>query len=234
MKKLILFLLFLGSIFQVKAQERYNSSNGRNGTSKYAQQNKQKGFDPNKLVFGGTVGLMFGSVTNIAVIPAIGYRITDKFAAGVTIGYQYYRDNRPGFTVPAINLISGAIKSEPLKQSIYTGGLWARYIVIPNIILNAEFEANSINFYDSDKPRVVDADGWQRLAKSRLTIPSLLLGGGFRQPIGDMGSMYIMAMYDVLQNIPSNTREHPITGEKQSISQYAGSIFLRVGYAIGF
>ena len=44
-----------------------------------------------RIWFGGGLGLAFGSVTNIAVEPMVGYKITrnGKLSAGLGISYQY-------------------------------------------------------------------------------------------------------------------------------------------------
>jgi len=87
---------------------------------------------------------------------------------------------------------------------------------------------NNVTDYQTFK---YDKDGWAVPDAHRSTIPSLLLGGGYRQPLGNGSYLFMMAMYDVLQKIPSNMRDYQ--GERVSISPYAGGIFLRVGFAIG-
>lgn len=229
MKRIILMALLGLGVVTSQAQEMYNSS-GKSGQAKYKSNAQKKGFDINRMVFGGNLGLTFGSVTNIYVAPSIGYRITDNFAAGISLGYNYFRQKDAFLTY---NKNTGEQKSMPFTQSIYTGSVWARYIIIPNIIVQTEFEVNNISFYDFDAPTVFDNEGWAQHQKIRVSIPSLLLGGGYRQPIGEHASMYIMAMYDVLQNIPSNMRPDGYGG-KYSISPYADRVDIRVGFMLGF
>jgi len=229
MKKLLLLMVLCAGLFTGRAQEIYNSS-GKAGQARYKENKQKKGFDINRMVFGGGLGLAFGTVTNIYVAPSVGYRITDNFAAGISLGYNYYRE-KDAFQTYNIN--TSATKYLPFTQSIYTGSVWGRYIIIPNIIAQAEFEVNNISYYDFDAPTVFDKDGWAQYQKNRLTIPSLLLGGGYRQPIGEYSSMFIMAMYDVLQNIPGNMRTDA-SGQRYSISPYANRIDFRIGFTIGF
>jgi hypothetical protein len=228
MKRLILLAILCFGIFQSQAQEVYNST-GKVGKARYKDNQTKKGFDPHRLIFGGGLGLAFGSVTNIYVAPSVGYRITDKFAAGVSLGYNYYREKDAIYTY---NLNSGQKKYMDFTQSIYTGSIWGRYIVIPNIMLQAEFEVNNITSYDYTQT-TFDKDGWAVYPHSRLTIPSLLLGGGYRQPIGETSSFFILAMYDVLQDLPGNTRTD-VNGSKYSISPYANRVDIRFGFALGF
>lgn len=230
MRKIFLLVLLCSGIMSANAQEVYNSS-GRAGQARYKPNQQKKGFDINRMVFGGGLGLAFGSITNIYVAPSVGYRITDNFAAGITLGYNYYRDKEAFYTYNYNNPAQEAYR--PLSQSIYSGSVWGRYMIIPNIIVQAEFEMNSLSFYNRDLGFHPDKDGWMMPGKERVMIPCLLLGGGYRQPIGDYSSMFIMAMYDVLQDIPGNTRTDQ-GGDRYSLSPYAGRIDFRIGFTIGF
>jgi len=49
----------------------------------------QKGFDKNKLFFGGTFGASFGSYTFVNVSPQVGYRFNKFFAAGAGVNFIY-------------------------------------------------------------------------------------------------------------------------------------------------
>jgi len=228
MKRIILTALCCLGLLQSQAQEIYNSS-GKAGKARYKDNQTQKGFDPHRLIFGGGLGLAFGSVTNVYIAPSVGYRITDRFAAGVSLGYNYYKEKDAFSTY---NQNTSQQKYMDFTQSIYTGSVWGRYILIPNIMLQAEFEVNNITNYDFTQT-VFDKDGWATYPKNRLTIPSLLLGGGYRQPIGKTSSFFVLAMYDVLQDIPANTRKD-VNGSSYSISPYANRIDLRFGFALGF
>jgi len=229
MKRIILLALLCTGFITTQAQEIYNSS-GKSGQARYKENQKKKGFDINRMVFGGGLGLTFGSITNIYVAPSVGYRITDNFAAGITLGYNYYRQ-KDAFLSDNINTFE--TKYFPLSQSIYSGSVWGKYIIIPNIMVQAEFEVNNLSFYNLDRGFVPDRDGWRKPVKERVTVPCLLLGAGYRQPIAEYSSIFIMAFYDVLQNLPSNTRTDQY-GDKYSISPYANRVDFRVGFTIGF
>jgi hypothetical protein len=224
MKRILLAALLCISFAGVQAQETYNSS-GKPGKASYKQNQNKKGFDVNRLVFGGGLGLTFGTITNIYVAPSIGYRFTDNFAAGITLGYNYYREKN-AFEVP--NLHHGGTKAVNITQSIYSGSVWGRYIIIPNLFVQAEFEMNNWDFYTRPTNGYqYDKDGWAIIPKDRITVPSLLLGAGFRQPVGDYSSFFIMAMYDVIQDATKDAN-----GNKQS--PYANRVDFRIGFNIGF
>jgi hypothetical protein len=227
-KKIGLAITFTALSLSAIAQETYNSS-GKTGTARYKENQKKKGFDMDRMVFGGNLGLAFGNITNIYIAPIVGYRITDNLAAGISLGFNYYRQSN---AYQSYNLNTGQVKNMPFVQTVYSGGLWAKYALFNNFLLQAEFEVNNILDQYKGYSVVQDSEGWSKYQFSRTTVPSLLLGGGYRQPIGEWGSMYIIAMYDVLQRLPSNMRDYQ--NQKVSVSPYANRIDLRVGFTIGF
>lgn len=53
---------------------------------------KQKDWK-DRIVVGGNLGAQFGSSTYIEVSPIVGYKVTDKFTAGIGFSYQYFSEN---------------------------------------------------------------------------------------------------------------------------------------------
>lgn len=219
----ILSLLFLG--LHSNAQTVYNSS-GKSGDAKYSKNKSVKGFDPNKLILGGgfTAGAGTGSF-NIGIMPIIGYRITERFAAGISLGYQYQ------WVKNGQAVIDGLTAQYLLKNINYnriSPGAWTRFIVWNNLFLNAEYEHNifTLKEYITTQNGIASRRVWDNA-------PSLLLGAGLRQPLTDNASIVIMAFYDVLQNIESNQRIDAY-GNKYSISPYANYIGYKIGINIGF
>jgi len=231
MKKLLYLCCVLLLGVSVSAQEVYNSS-GRTEPSKRKSTESNKGFDVQRLVYGGGLGFYFGSVTSISIAPSVGYRITDNFAAGIVLGYNYQRYRNWG---EVSNLYTSQKRPIHFNQSVYTGGLWVRYNIIYNLFAHTQFEMNNFVFRDyfNSSMNQYDEEGWPVFPKQQIAVPSLLLGLGYRQPIEGIGSFFIMASYDVLQNIPSNMRIDG-QGNKYSISPYANTIDFRAGFFVGF
>lgn len=228
MKRILVALMFCLSAAGTQAQEIYNSS-GRAGKANFRENAEKKGFDANKLIFGGGVGFGMGTgIISFGVSPIIGYRITDRFAAGISLGYQYYRVKD---FLPAFNRQTAFYDYYNLNQSMFSGGVWARYVVWDNIFLHSEFEYN-LTTYNDYPPNNLPGIGYEKTRVS-YGVPCLLLGGGYRQPVGEHMSFVIMALYDVLQDIPSNQRTDNM-GRKYSISPYADRLEVRVGVNIGF
>lgn len=153
-----------------------------------------RGFDPSKLMAGGNFGFAFGNYSLLNISPMIGYRFSPKFAAGININAQFtwekYRD------------IDGFERKD--NFSILGGGIWGRYYPLDFLFVQAQPEYNSISL----KRQIYDDP--RRTFKERYGAPSLLLGGGYAQPIGGNSSFVIMLLYDVLQDNNSPYRNRPV------------------------
>jgi hypothetical protein len=210
-KILIIVMLCVG--FGASAQEVYTSS-GKPANAK-KKEKKPEGFDISRLIVGGGIGLGFGTVTTVSVSPIVGYRITDKLSAGVGFGYQYLKV-KDFFEVQDINPPYG-YQYYDYKASIISASVWARYLILTNLFAQVEYEHNFMSYTE---PRFSQSgSGAIENTKTKYNAPSVLVGIGYRQPITDNSSLYIMGMYDVLQN---------------ELSPYYGRIFPRIGFNIGF
>jgi hypothetical protein len=88
---IVAILVLCMSFSLAQAQEVYTSS-GRSMRQVEAKKKKEdKKFSADKIIVGGGLGLSFGTITNISVMPKIGYRFTENFAAGIGLGYNYFR-----------------------------------------------------------------------------------------------------------------------------------------------
>lgn len=155
MKKLIICLTALIAFGQAEAQMR------------------ESGDWKDKIFIGGNVGATFGTVTNIQISPMIGYKFTDKTIGGITLTYQYYRQE-----------LSGGLE---YKTNIYGGGLFARqYLLnesldfIDNIFLHAEYEGLNYDPYDINN----DND--------REWVFTGLVGGGIQMGYLSMTALYVL------------------------------------------
>lgn len=223
MKKLK-FIIIGGvlALLSFNASAQISSSTGK----KYSQntQNSNKSNFKDRLVFGG--GLNGGLHQNgftIGLSPKVGYRILPNFYAGVGVGYLYSYNKR-GITVN--NIYGGGTKTISSSMSIISGSIWSQYKVFNMFLLHGEFEVNNWDvYYKPDTGYDYDAEGWRIIPKKRITVPSLLLGGGLDQPISRNLSIYTLILYDVLQENTKNS-----DGIKQS--PYAGTVDFRVGVRV--
>ena len=227
MKKIVLALIICFLAGTVNAQVIYNSS-GKKGEAQYQRNAEKKGFDPHKLIFGGGFSFGFGSGSLLlSVSPIAGYRFTDRFSAGLRMGYQY---NWVKEGQAVYNGTNGLVEYKNLNYHILSPGVWGRFIVWDNIFLRAAYEYNVFTYKSYNTiyttPGTASFRAWDHAN-------SLLLGVGLRQPVSDNASFVLMVSYDVLQNISSNMRTD-VYGQEYSISPYAGTLDIRIGFNIGF
>ena len=209
MKKIFAVLILCIGIMNAQAQEVYNSS-GHKGKPKYTK--KQTGFDPSRIIVGGGLGLGFGDGYFYGSIsPIAGYKISDHFAAGVGLSYQYYSNKNE----LAYDQYGYPVGTYIRKSSLYSASLWGRYIIWKNLfaqvqpeLLNADDYSNA---YIDNNNKLVNV--------KRQWVPATLVGLGIRQPITDRASLILLAMYDVIQD--PNT-------------PYYKTIDIRFGFNLGF
>lgn len=146
------------------------------------EEEPKKGFDPEKLFFGGNFGLGFGSnQTNITISPQAGYRFNDFLAAGAGINFIYV-SYKYDWLNPAY------------KENFGVAGLniFGRVYPIRFIFAQVQPELN----YVWGKRKY---DGGPQIKIDSKFVPSLLGGAGAAIPMGQRGAMLIMIQYDLLQ-----------------------------------
>ncbi len=145
-----------------------------------------------RLFYGGGFGLQFGTVTLIEVSPLIGYKVTPKFGVGISPSYKYYSYRPYNY-------------SSKIQSNIYGGSIFARYMIFENIFAHAEYESL---FYNTKIPGYpTDMSQYN----------SVLVGGGYRQQIGNNAAMNLMLLWN-LNDTPDSPYTNPI---------------IRVGFTIG-
>ncbi len=128
-----------------------------------------------RIFTGGNIGLQFGTVTYIDISPKIGYKLTDKAAAGIGATYIYVSDKR--------------YKGYEYTTDIYGGRVFAQYQVFENVMAYSEFEVLNAEVIDDLTYKL-----------SRQNIPSLLAGGGYVQPIGGSSNVVILVLWNLLES----------------------------------
>lgn len=129
-----------------------------------------------RIYLGGNLGAQFGNYTYVDISPLVGYRITDRWSAGVGGTYRYFSFRESGYRYSA---------------SIYGGRVFSRFNVVDFLFVHGEYEMLSTDCISVD----INGD----YTNERVWVPGLLLGGGLRQPFGDSASgLYIMGLYNVL------------------------------------
>lgn len=195
MKRLLICFFFLAGVQLANAQYYKTDTLTR------------KGFDPSRLVLGGSLGMVFGDYTNVDISPLVGYRFSDYIAAGINLNAQYgqfkSRDFYTGNTI------------QRDKYTIFGGGVWGRVYPLPMVFIHIQPEYNFI----SQTSTYYQNDNVKQTIKTNYGVPSLLLGAGYTQSVGGRVGIGISVLYDVIQD---------------NRSPYRNSLVYRVGAGLGF
>lgn len=206
MKYILLSVMFCFALASVSAQEVYSSSGKSMSQVKRERKKKENpdGFQSSRIIFGGGLGLMIGSVTNVGISPILGYKFTDKFAAGIGLGYQYIKIKN-GITVYGAN---GEQIAKPVVANCIYPSVWARYAFWKNLFAHGEYQHMFVNLksYTNDftqypSPIIPLNESFNQ--------PSLWLGAGVKQPLTDRVSFVILGLYNVLPD-PHNIYRNPL------------------------
>lgn len=138
-----------------------------------------------RLVYGGGFGLQFGNITLLDISPSIGYRLTDRLTLGAGISYKYNRVR--DYTQ---DLTTG--KWYDYTSNVYGGSIWARYYLLQNIFAHAEIEQLQIDYKYTSISTTIPT-----LVKNGVGVNSVLVGGGFRQPVGGRVFFNILILFNL-------------------------------------
>ncbi|HEY6162731.1 MAG TPA: hypothetical protein VI112_15990 [Bacteroidia bacterium] len=141
------------------------------------KEEKKPFWSADRIVIGGEVVPGFGTITSIYAAPTIGYKITDKFIAGLGPTYIYYNNHPYNFSF-----------------NVYGGEIFARYYPLDFLFAHAEYQPLNAAW-----DRIVYT-GIGTLNKDRFWINNFWLGGGLRQTFGSAAA-YIMCLINVNESI---------------------------------
>lgn len=153
-------------------------------SSQYVRENNNKPPVRERLLFGGSFGLQFGTITNIQLSPVAGIWLLPRLAIAAGPSWQYYKD--------------------PLgKTSIYGGRSFLRFVFIQDLnqvipiglrlgfYIHGEYEALNLEsafwsgvYYD-------DSRFWEH---------NVLAGLGFSQPLGIKSSFNVTFLWSVTES----------------------------------
>ncbi|WP_425392533.1 hypothetical protein [Ekhidna sp.] len=136
-----------------------------------------------KIYFGGGGGFSTSSnQTNISVFPQVGYKITERYSAGVGVTYQYVKIKRP---------IDASLSN-------FGWSIFNRFNITRQFFAYGEFERLRFEYFTSFSP--------EQTAKSSFN--SLLLGAGYSEQLAGRASFNIMALYNILYDESDTIRPY--------------------------
>ena len=131
-----------------------------------------------RLFFGGTLGLQFGTYTNIQVTPIVGLWVRPRIAIAAGPNFQYYKDPYFKTTIYGGN---GYIQLVPLRDlnNIVPIGLHMGFF----LQLEDELLSLESSVFDPQNP------------SNRFTINTVLAGCGISQSLGGRAAMNLMFLW---------------------------------------
>ncbi|MFA8449357.1 MAG: hypothetical protein ACEPOW_01545 [Bacteroidales bacterium] len=126
-----------------------------------------------KVFVGGGIGAQFGDITLLEISPKVGYRITDRWLAGLGLSYSYYKNT---FYKPVY------------ETHLFGASIFSQYLIFTNIFAQVEYGQISYEQVYNIYP----------LETRRISVPQFLVGGGYRQPLGGGSAIYISLLFDVI------------------------------------
>ncbi|MBR5982937.1 MAG: hypothetical protein IK025_04345 [Bacteroidales bacterium] len=141
-----------------------------------------------RIFYGGDLDMAFGTVTQISLSPQVGYRITNRFSAGLGIDYMFVYSEFYNF-----------------KGSIFGGNVFASFTVIKSI-------GDLIPFFGTDMGILIYGQfSYTNMGKfytalsgeEPMWIASPMLGLGFQVPIGQRSYMLLTVMYNFDESLYS-------------------------------
>jgi hypothetical protein len=146
----------------------------------------KKGFDPQRLFFGGNFGLTFGDFTFINISPQVGYRLTEQFSVGTQINFIYQSSK-----------ITYGPNFYDKSEYAYVGlGIFGRFNPVRFLLINIQPEMN----YIWGNTKYVSPGNTYEVKQEGKFIPSVLAGAGAIFPTGGRGALIAMIQYDLVQN----------------------------------
>jgi hypothetical protein len=149
---------------------------------------------------GGNIGFQFGTVTGITIAPEARIRVVDQLHLGIRFIYEYYYTKNYFYD-------TGTQQDLPYKSNVFGGAVYFRYYLssffnnfLGNIFAHAEYEYLSFiqpyalsptgNIYDPYGNRYIRGN-------STVEVNSMLVGGGYRQPLGNRVAMDLLLLFNL-------------------------------------
>jgi hypothetical protein len=137
-----------------------------------------------RLFFGGNLGLMLGTITDIQISPVVGYWLLPRLAIAAGPTYRYYK--------------STDYYNQVDKTSIYGAKAYAQLVVVHDISSFIPMGSHTgIFLHIEDELLSLKANFWKAPLnpRGRFYVNTVLFGGGISQQIGRRSSMDFMVLW---------------------------------------
>jgi hypothetical protein len=173
---------------------------------------EEGGFNPERLIYGGNLGVDF--IKNDGITVDRGYQL---FLSGV-FGYRFKQRTTLGISATYIYLNYSSEYKNFLNRDVwekisvkdpgYSISAFMRFFLLRNMFISAEPEMNYRNTFEQidEKNSAGASTGRFLLNKKQVKVPVVLVGVGFVIPVGQNSAFILQSSYDVIQdkNSPYN------------------------------
>lgn len=173
MKKLFTFFIFVFAAQFYAQTDSVYYGNRTNDSTKNKLKKKVKKEWMKRITYGGNFGLLFGNYTYVNLSPTIGYIPFKKCNIGVGVIYNYYS-------------INYGPQYGRLTQTVYGGRAYARYLITTSLFATAQYDKLlQPDFFNNYNP------------EKKVWVDYMMVGGGYRMPVGDYSSLVASIMYNL-------------------------------------
>jgi hypothetical protein len=184
-RRILLTCIFVSISFSILSAQKTNEEIFPYDQKEQAPPAKER------LFYGGSFGLMFGSVTDIKVSPVVGFWVLPRIAVAAGPTYWFYKDYNLG------------------KTSVYGGRGYMQFVVIQDLRrLIPGSGQTGLFLHAEDELLSLKANYWTPLPanpQGRILINTVLAGGGLSQQIGKRASVNFMVLWPLSE--PTNLYE---------------------------
>jgi hypothetical protein len=166
--------------------------------------------DPNKkftdrLFLGGAIGLTFGDITQVDIVPIGGIWVIPQWSAGVGGRYSYYRQR--GYSIVG--------QSQTFQSNIWGVSGFTQILPIPDFSEVTPIPFNGgIFFHGEIESLYIDRKMIDPFANDIETgktwIKLYLIGVGYRQKLGERAAFNVMLLWDITKDSYSPYISNPM------------------------
>jgi len=138
-----------------------------------------------RLFYGGSFGLQFGTITDIQVSPVIGLWLLPRISVAAGPQFRFYRDRYSGTNIYGGKVYTELVLIRDLSSVLRIGSQTGIFIHLEDEFLSLESEFWKYPPYTSD----------------RFTINTILAGGGISQQLGRRSSMNFMVLWALNESV---------------------------------
>jgi hypothetical protein len=166
----------------------FNSASGQ-----IAQEREEAPPIRDRIFFGGSFGLQFGTYSNIEILPVVGLWVLPRINVAVGPGYRFY-------------------KIYDDKTSIFSARAYTQLFIIRDIgnLFPSQIHTG-VFFQCEDEVLSLDSEYWRNVSYSpnRFSVNTVLVGAGLSQQIGRRASLDFIVLW------PLNESDYNIYGKPE-------------------